>query len=340
MEGDPLLVLFFPGSEISIHSLRMEGDRSFLSAHQFAQKFQSTPSAWRETNLSSVPLYGQGFQSTPSAWRETDRPTVAFSLIRYFNPLPPHGGRQAQIVSFPRCHNISIHSLRMEGDPGSELLPGSEEISIHSLRMEGDQEEALARTADCNISIHSLRMEGDICAFTFNFSIFISIHSLRMEGDFRCFQNILLMFTFQSTPSAWRETQDSNRNARDELYFNPLPPHGGRHVICLFWIIRRHFNPLPPHGGRLSGTFTPRTDSLFQSTPSAWRETDVSAHHQVMRRHFNPLPPHGGRRCTDRSLDRLSYFNPLPPHGGRQISDCSKSSTSIISIHSLRMEGD
>ena len=56
------------------------------------------------------------FQSTPSAWRET---------------LTPSGGL--------RCHSISIHSLRMEGDlcvhPGN---PGGM-ISIHSLRMEGDR---------------------------------------------------------------------------------------------------------------------------------------------------------------------------------------------------------
>ena len=35
------------------------------------------------------------------------------------------------------------------------------------------------------------------------------------------------------------------------LHFNPLPPHGGRHIWlmpCL--IINVYFNPLPPHGGR------------------------------------------------------------------------------------------
>ena len=124
--------------------------------------FQSTPSAWRETTIAAIYLPGEGvFQSTPSAWRETvepnlllgydcisihslrmegdDRPAVAFFLIRYFNPLPPHGGRQAAdklertsglFQSTPSAwretllgepimyqRNISIHSLRMEGDP-------------------------------------------------------------------------------------------------------------------------------------------------------------------------------------------------------------------------------
>ena len=57
--------------------------------------------------------------------------------------------------------NISIHSLRMEGDKSTPNLT----LSIphfNPLPPHGGRQEALARTADCNISIHSLRMEGDI----------------------------------------------------------------------------------------------------------------------------------------------------------------------------------
>ena len=85
------------------------------------EKFQSTPSAWRETAdpAEEIPAENQ-FQSTPSAWRET------------FRPL---SGRQP--------YAISIHSLRMEGDlcgiPRSSV---SRQISIHSLRMEGDSKTA------------------------------------------------------------------------------------------------------------------------------------------------------------------------------------------------------
>ena len=35
---------------------------------------------------------------------------------RYFNPLPPHGGRPAAASYLPPHEGISIHSLRMEGD--------------------------------------------------------------------------------------------------------------------------------------------------------------------------------------------------------------------------------
>ena len=57
--------------------------------------FQSTPSAWRETNENQFTGEFLEFQSTPSAWRETSR------------LLPPEVAQ-----------SISIHSLRMEGDEG------------------------------------------------------------------------------------------------------------------------------------------------------------------------------------------------------------------------------
>ena len=77
------------------------------------------------------------FQSTPSAWRET-----------------------IVVLRIGLRTNISIHSLRMEGDA---IVFGAFKlrcISIHSLRMEGD---AVKNEVDKNrtISIHSLRMEGD-----------------------------------------------------------------------------------------------------------------------------------------------------------------------------------
>ena len=79
--------------------------------------FQSTPSAWRETSDGLYFLYTNvSFQSTPSAWRETDSESTHENEEQNFNPLPPHGGRpQFYLSSFSRGE-ISIHSLRMEGD--------------------------------------------------------------------------------------------------------------------------------------------------------------------------------------------------------------------------------
>ena len=214
---------------ISIHSLRMEGDhpdipgaedtRHFnplpphggrLTRSSFCAiiiRFQSTPSAWRETckyiavrrygsisihslRMEGDPCYGYckfavgTFQSTPSAWRETAGFRCFQGGKTYFNPLPPHGGRLKKVVSGDPVNVISIHSLRMEGD---------------SDNWDADQME-----------------------------MFISIHSLRMEGDF---------------------------------------------LIVIFFFLLVDFNPLPPHGGRLLTWQQKNNLKIFQSTPSAWRET-------------------------------------------------------------------
>ena len=78
------------------------------------------------------------FQSTPSVWRET-----------------VYG------ISGNVDLNISIHSLRMEGDDITFLHFDVQSISIHSLRMEGDNRIKHKPHLGIIISIHSLRMEGD-----------------------------------------------------------------------------------------------------------------------------------------------------------------------------------
>ena len=124
-----------------------------------------------------------------------------------------------------------------------------------------------------------------------------------------------------------------------------------------------YFNPLPPHGGRLTFSLPHFGQFIFQSTPSAWRETPfdidrkltdaISIHSlrmegdlptvQVRRRlpYFNPLPPHGGRRPPVNTMEtQCVNFNPLPPHGGRPDTLPDIVYIKDISIHSLRMEGD
>ena len=79
---------------------------------------------------------------------------------------------------------------------------------------------------------------------------------------------------------------------------------------------------------------------VFQSTPSAWRETFqcytgivdffISIHSLRME----------GDDVETYFLRILGHFNPLPPHGGRLQSLAQGISDNFISIHSLRMEGD
>ena len=127
-------------------------------------------------------------------------------------------------------------------------------ISIHSLRMEGD---ALLQCFDTvpdhfnPLPPHGGRLEKN--GFIYGVS-YISIHSLRMEGDIgRCTAGI----TFG--------------------YFNPLPPHGGRLIAQSPALEKRYFNPLPPHGGRQFWLESRGGNDVFQSTPSAWRETSVGS---------------------------------------------------------------
>ena len=184
MEGDHRAMGLCPHKVISIHSLRMEGDGYFAGYYTSASVFQSTPSAWRET-LGTILTVWSG--------------------------------------------SISIHSLRMEGDDESRdrynlaeafqstpsawretilqrRICGGQTISIHSLRMEGDPPAVITVPLDRVISIHSLRMEGDTNALLLGMVMNISIHSLRMEGDILFPEITVVTVVFQSTPSAWRET--------------------------------------------------------------------------------------------------------------------------------------
>ena len=147
-------------------------------------------------------------------------------------------------------------------------------------------------------------------------------------------------------------------------HFNPLPPHGGRQEILnsIENAVRisihslrmegdkqgssckvreeRHFNPLPPHGGRLQLANTIIQVTIFQSTPSAWRETrSFPCREHGFRISIHSLRMEGDAIHNSDVLFRAD-FNPLPPHGGRRLLPQPIQFHSSISIHSLRMEGD
>ena len=147
------------------------------------------------------------FQSTPSTRRETSALSNQNLVPRYFNPLPPHGGRRLHrrhscdmitisihslhtegdlvIIPFNARFTISIHSLHTEGDRAWKTDLQSIGISIHSLHTEGDGVMAGVLVVDFLISIHSLHTEGDLTPKQVISSNSISIHSLHTEGDLR-----------------------------------------------------------------------------------------------------------------------------------------------------------
>ena len=102
-----------------------------------------------------------------------------------FNPLPPHGGRRLRGMVAQPFLSISIHSLRMEGDPAFRIHNFGK-YYFNPLPPHGGR---------LNSTHFSGRQKK------------ISIHSLRMEGDAVYFADPVAIEEFQSTPSAWRETR-------------------------------------------------------------------------------------------------------------------------------------
>ena len=272
----------------------------------------------------------------------------------------------------------------MEGDISRLDSQKSTKISIHSLRMEGDGVVAQAfRDSGTFQSTPSAWRETGYCKFAVGTKS-ISIHSLRMEGDDIKSENSKYSSSFQSTPSAWRETVPAALVAVS-LAFQSTPS-AWRETICggQTKTVRRisihslrmegdfpalstgtatkHFNPLPPHGGRLRCNAFAVASLIFQSTPSAWRETGVprsglvpmgiSIHslrmegdpHRHRQGSRSAISIHSLRMEGDRISDPVRcpvfHFNPLPPHGGRPSPFGSLPFLVHISIHSLRMEGD
>ena len=170
----------------------------------------------------------------------------------------------------------------------------------------------------------------------------ISIHSLRMEGDTVPTQIHRRCRHFNPLPPHGGRLRGRHPGHQTTDYFNPLPPHGGRLILFDVKIFRQNISI---HSLRMEGDslILSELDSphIFQSTPSAWRETIVTARKSQQALHFNPLPPHGGRLFRRRcDVFEIIYFNPLPPHGGRPYDGWGADMAAEISIHSLRMEGD
>jgi len=218
----------------------VEGDTvKILDGIQFSL-FQSTPSVWRETASSPVGYISFAvFQSTPSVWRETAD------------------------VRFPAAPNqISIHSLRVEGDrnrfsrsrtqslfqstpsvwretcSNSSSTLNSSSISIHSLRVEGDDTVPTGQQSP-QISIHSLRVEGDAATNTGYQSAATFQSTPSVWRETLTIISIILPYIFQSTPSVWRETILLSIFCHHFVYFNPLPPCGGRPFTAIPHIYSR-----------------------------------------------------------------------------------------------------
>ena len=170
--------------------------------------------------------------------------------------------------------DISIHSLHTEGD----FLPihvSSSPLYFNPLPPHGGRPVVQHRMRRCRRHFNPLPPHGGRPSVTSLFVLpgVISIHSLRMEGDGGKMTGDIDMASFQSTPSARRETFGAAECAE-------------RTVISIHSLHTE---------GDLYDSIGEDFDGLFQSTPSTRRETWMRLIRRKLRAYFNPLPPHGGR---------------------------------------------
>ena len=135
----------------------------------------------RTDDVSAPP--SAAFQSTPSAWRETG--------------ISIDGATGSA---------ISIHSLRMEGDPpstGAALnISHFNPLPPYGGRLQLIHCTTLAVTFQSTPSVWRETLRQNLHHGRYA----ISIHSLRMEGDNESRPQVKRCGEFQSTPSVWRET--------------------------------------------------------------------------------------------------------------------------------------
>ena len=183
----------------------------------------------------------------------------------------------------------------MEGDSCCRSDSLEQAISIHSLRMEGDKRFPILFDNLC-ISIHSLRIEGD-GTLVAKKSTIAYFNPLPPHGGRRTLTIITSSDdSFQSTPSAWRETYlHEDYDADHEISIHSLRMEGDWNLKDST-IGTRTFQSTPSAWRETELSGTRQRPATFQSTPSAWRETVTLFYFYLCTSHFNPLPPHGGRR--------------------------------------------
>ena len=168
---------------ISIHSLRMEGDDKIVNNHEGC------------TNFNPLPPYG-GRRAM----------SACVTMPGYFNPLPPYGGRPAHQFAQKKSKSISIHSLRMEGDPPRRTSRSAASAFQSTPSVWRETVLLVERSGVAPISIHSLRMEGDwqCRGKRSDLRYFNPLPPYGGRRDYPMCHPCLQ--AFQSTPSVWRET--------------------------------------------------------------------------------------------------------------------------------------
>ena len=307
------------GCSISIHALREEGDRKYLTTTPEHCQFLSTPSARRATcgavfpnlvDLISIhalreegdharnPEYPQDeeFLSTPSARRATFAWAFLTFLSCNFYPRPPRGGRLRFAVTAKRRKGfLSTPSARRATQPAS-------------------------CTPSTTGNFYPRPPRGGRPKISFGCSAAIE--------------------NFYPRPPRGGRPKNCFRYGY-RTYFYPRPPRGGRLPRILPGIPNRviSIHALREEGDQNLWTTKKRT-SQFLSTPSARRATPARIPLMSTAMHFYPRPPRGGRPLILHSWVKCSNIS---IHALREEGDVRRGEVRRdrqISIHALREEGD
>ena len=168
---------------ISIHALRVEGDRRPAPAALHSPYFYPRP---------------------PGGGRQNQKQKM--EVKKYFYPRPPGGGRPGAVDLANEAWTISIHALRVEGDPDRQQPGGQKTISIHALRVEGDLESRLQLTER---------------------KLFLSTPS-GWRATYQGIIRILLTMNFYPRPPGGGRLKGGGWLGWVRFDFYPRPPGGGR----------------------------------------------------------------------------------------------------------------
>ena len=192
------------------------------------------------------------FLSTPSGWRATGSHVFLSTLLSYFYPRPPGGGRLVLLRQYLFTGSISIHALRVEGDIAlgyGRALCAAQFLSTPSGW----------RATKSGVLL--------LCK-----AIFLSTPSgWRATFGFYTFAGGLIHF-YPRPPGGGRLV--ALQQVIQNVDFYPRPPGGGRLEKIT---IRYEDGTISIHALRVEGDI-PRgmigdQNKLFLSTPSGWRAT-------------------------------------------------------------------
>ncbi len=304
------------------------------------------------------------FQSTLPTRGETDPAECPAPHRWHFNPLSPHGERRTGFCILDFSIAISIHSPRTGRDHGEQdqrQLGGP--ISIHSPRT-GRDEQYKAKKKKATyfnpLSPHGERRFGNISTYaqylfqstlpargetpnTRNGArpILISIHSPRTGRD---------LYTFWSGFSSGGISIHSPRTGRDMAAispfaaapdFNPLSPHGERHLPLVNIPDLPQISIHSPRTGRdVAFEVEVGHGRLFQSTLPARGETlipDIGDDDGAISIHS---PRTGRDREAPAMMRRLQNISIHSPRTGRDRRLRYRHPVGDISIHSPRTGRD